>query len=257
MTAFQLLSLFVVLTQPKTAYLWLLKQFLSRVASNKTVEGKYALYCLRMLSRPKLASHAKRKYPPSSLEVQSITQHNPHDVTQPMAVPVNLPDGATHYAGCDGTMTVDQFLYQLCLSLDIREPAISGYALYVSSPLSITAHHAVQQPSSHVEYRLAPHLIVSDVISRYEMIAKSHLAAQGITPTPTDFLMRLAITSLLQLYSLLSHALTILDSTSRIGSLGDFCSKGKPIEKGCSQCTTTPGRLPTVWCLLAANWPPI
>ncbi|XP_063710570.1 pleckstrin homology domain-containing family H member 2-like isoform X2 [Symsagittifera roscoffensis] len=190
-TAFQLLSLFVVLTQPKTAYLWLLKQFLSRVASNKTVEGKYALYCLRMLSRPKNINQAKRRYPPSSLEVQSITQHNPHDVTQPMAVPVNLPDGATHYAGCDGTMTVDQFLYQLCLSLDIREPAISGYALYVSSPLSITPHHAAQQaPNNYVEYRLAPHLIVSDVISRYEMIAKSHLASQGMTPTPTDFLMR-------------------------------------------------------------------
>ena len=141
-TALQLLSLFVALTHPKTAYLWLLKQFLGRVASTKTVEGKYALYCLRMLGRPRPAASHKRRYPHSSLEVQSITQHNPHDVTQPMAVPVNLPDGATHYAGCDGIMTVDQFLHQLCLSLDIREPAISGYALYVSSPMSITPHHA-------------------------------------------------------------------------------------------------------------------
>ena len=115
MQAWQLLCILIPLFLPKHLVLWYLKAHLQRHADKKydcfslcegirgilhcstvlcvvcrSEIGKYAAFCRQSVDRS-IAS-GSRQAPPSRMEVLSIILRNAYQHSQPMSVPVHLPD---------------------------------------------------------------------------------------------------------------------------------------------------------------------
>ncbi|XP_077587321.1 pleckstrin homology domain-containing family H member 1 [Stigmatopora nigra] len=155
----QLLSLCVALFLPQQHFLWYLKQHLLRNGDPSSDVGKYAVYCQRSVERT--LRNGEREAKPSRMEIVSILLRNPYQHSLPFSIPVHFMNNTYQVVGFDGSTTVEEFLDTLNQRIGMRNPQLSGFALFTDDP-----------SGKELEHCLLPTAKICDVISKWEQALK-------------------------------------------------------------------------------------
>ncbi|XP_054652692.1 pleckstrin homology domain-containing family H member 1 isoform X2 [Dunckerocampus dactyliophorus] len=155
----QLLSLCVALFLPQQHFLWYLRQHLHRNADPRSDVGKYAVYCQRSMERT--LQNGEREAKPSRMEIVSILLRNPYHHSLPFSIPVHFMNNTYQVVGFDGSTTVEEFLNTLNQRIGMRNPQLSGFALFTDDP-----------SGKDLEHCLLPSAKICDVISKWEQALK-------------------------------------------------------------------------------------
>ena len=90
--------------------------------------GKYAEYASSCLARH--VENGGRKCPPSRAEIIAIVLRDPYEYLQPLSAPVHLATGSEFLVGFDSSTTFQEFALDVSLSLGLRPPKESGFAVF-------------------------------------------------------------------------------------------------------------------------------
>ncbi|ESO12737.1 hypothetical protein HELRODRAFT_159320 [Helobdella robusta] len=127
--AWQLLAMAIPLFLPaRCSIRWLLRTYLQRSSDSKSESGKFASFCERAVERT--MKNGPRCHPPSHLEVISVLSHNPYHHSQPISIPIHLPNNSYQVVSFDGSTTILELLKTLNEQLNMRSHTQSGYALF-------------------------------------------------------------------------------------------------------------------------------
>ncbi|CAD6198043.1 unnamed protein product [Caenorhabditis auriculariae] len=131
----KLLALAIPLFLPKQySLLWLLKRHISRWADMTGDEANMAAFCESALDR--CLRVGGRHEGPSRLEATSVLTRDVTTTKFPHSISVRLPNGEYQIVEFDGSTEIGQCLSSLCLKLGMRPALLSGYALYMSDPVT-------------------------------------------------------------------------------------------------------------------------
>eukprot|EP00118_Oscarella_pearsei_P021057 m.234035 g.234035 ORF g.234035 m.234035 type:complete len:1344 (+) comp40102_c3_seq8:1064-5095(+) len=154
-----LLALACPVFLPKQKFLWYFKQYLQGHASMRPLAVRYAVYCQRSVERAE--SSSARESGPSRLEVLSVLLGDALKHSNPLSIPIHFANISYQVVSFDGSTTVQELTARLSQELGMRDPLVTGFALFTDDPCNSDREHCLETDVK-----------VCDAISMWEQSAR-------------------------------------------------------------------------------------
>eukprot|EP00118_Oscarella_pearsei_P021053 m.234088 g.234088 ORF g.234088 m.234088 type:complete len:312 (+) comp40102_c3_seq32:2-937(+) len=137
-----LLALACPVFLPKQKFLWYFKQYLQGHASMRPLAVRYAVYCQRSVERAE--SSSARESGPSRLEVLSVLLGDALKHSNPLSIPIHFANISYQVVSFDGSTTVQELTARLSQELGMRDPLVTGFALFTDDPCNSDREHCLE-----------------------------------------------------------------------------------------------------------------